>query len=86
MPDIFAHDANISAALDTRESITRSRNLRFGEADSYAMMATANTRTCYYRSGYDFALPLTTRVTFLELSSIPPNERKYFLTFKVSGA
>lgn len=48
------------------------------------MFAESNMRPCYFRYGYDIALPLRARAFFYNLRSIAPQDRKYFATFKVS--
>lgn len=49
------------------------------------MDASSNTRTCYYRSGYDFAVPLRHKWNLrTNYSSIAPWDREFFLTVKVS--
>lgn len=52
------------------------------------MEAASNIKTCYYRSGYDVSIPLPPRhEATLELASLPPDERRFFLTIQVmSGA
>lgn len=39
--------------------------------------------TCFYRSGYDFSLPLRPKVLFPKFASTPATNRRFFLTFKV---
>lgn len=39
--------------------------------------------TCYYRSGFDIAMPLRSKKTFPMLSAIAPWNREFFLTVKV---
>lgn len=60
------------------------RDLRTAVAESFAIDAASNARTCYYRSGYDFAVPLRHKWDFRNLTYVPPWEREYFLTVKVS--
>lgn len=50
------------------------------------MFAESNMRPCYFRYGYDIALPLRARAFFYSLRNTPPDKRKYFATFKVSRA
>ncbi|CAM9874817.1 unnamed protein product, partial [Laminaria digitata] len=52
--------------------------------DDKAMFAESNMRPCYFRYGYDIALPLRARAFFYNLRGIAPQDRKYFATFKVS--
>lgn len=52
-------------------------------ANSFAMEAASNMRTCYYRSGYDISLPLVPKKNFPGLADVLPGDRKYFLTIKV---
>lgn len=54
-------------------------------AESLAMDASSNMHTCYYRSGYDFAVPLRHKVGYSSMSHIAPWHREYFLTVKVRG-
>lgn len=54
-------------------------------AGSLAMDASSNMHTCYYRSGYDFAVPLRHKLEFSNIRQIAPWHRKYFLTVKVTG-
>lgn len=42
-------------------------------------------RPCYFRYGYDIALPLQARVLFHSLRQVPSHHRKYLATFKVWG-
>lgn len=48
------------------------------------MEASSSQHTCYYRSGYDISFGIYPGVVFPELQAIPPDHRRYFLTFKVS--
>ncbi|CAM9492023.1 unnamed protein product [Laminaria digitata] len=48
------------------------------------MFAESNMRPCYFRYGYDIAIPLLAKSTFNTLRSIAPQDRKYFATFKGS--
>lgn len=50
------------------------------------MFAQSNMRPCYFRYGYDIALPLRARKLYPRLRDIAPLDRKYFATFKASGA
>lgn len=52
-------------------------------SDSYAMEGAANMPTCYYRSGFDIAVPLRSKKTFPLLSGVAPWNREFFLTVKV---
>eukprot|EP00904_Undaria_pinnatifida_P003028 jgi/Undpi1/12726/HiC_scaffold_6.g02394.m1 len=52
--------------------------------DDKAMFAESNMRPCYFRYGYDIALPLRARAFFYSLRNTPPDKRKYFATFKGS--
>ncbi len=49
-----------------------------------AMFAQSNMRPCYFRYGYDIAVPLRARKLYPRLKDIPPLDRKYFATFKAS--
>ena len=53
-------------------------------AQSFAMDASSNMRSCFYRSGYDFAVPLRHQVGFGNITHVAPWHREYFLTVKVS--
>ncbi|CAN0315169.1 unnamed protein product [Pylaiella littoralis] len=53
-------------------------------ADSYAMEAASNLRTCFYRAGYDISVPLSPKHVFPALAAIPPSDRQFFLTTKGS--
>ena len=53
--------------------------------DHRAMFAEANMRPCYFRYGYDIAIPLLAKSTFQNLRDTAPQDRKYFATFKVSS-
>ena len=48
------------------------------------MFAESNMRPCYFRYGYDIALPLRAKAFFYNLRGTAPQDRKYFATFKVS--
>ncbi|CAM9463743.1 unnamed protein product [Laminaria digitata] len=50
--------------------------------DHRAMFAEANMRPCYFRYGYDIAIPLLAQVIFDDMTGIAPQDRKYFATFK----
>eukprot|EP00904_Undaria_pinnatifida_P007033 jgi/Undpi1/345/HiC_scaffold_1.g00341.m1 len=50
--------------------------------ESFAMEAACNMHTCFYRTGYDIALPLAPRKVFDYLTGIAPLDREHFLTFK----
>ncbi|CAM9861341.1 unnamed protein product [Ectocarpus sp. 12 AP-2014] len=52
--------------------------------DVKAMFVQSNMRPCYYRHGYDVAVPLRARKLFHSLRKIAPRDRKYFATFKAS--
>lgn len=52
--------------------------------DVKAMFAQSNMRPCYYRHGYDVAVPLRARKLFHSLRKIAPRDRKYSATFKAS--
>lgn len=56
----------------------------YSSLDVEAMFAEANMLPCYYRQGYDIALPLPPRKKFLDIKSTPSLRRKYFATFKVN--
>lgn len=49
------------------------------------MDASSNMRSCFYRSGYDFAVPLRHQVGFGNVTHVAPWHREYFLTVKVRG-
>lgn len=57
--------------------------MRPAVAASVAMDASSNMRSCYYRSGYDFAVPLRHKFEFGHLTHVAPWHREYFLTVKV---
>lgn len=59
------------------------RDSRLAVVDSFAMEAASNMHTCFYRTGYDIAMPLAPKKVFHHLAEITPLEREYFLTFKV---
>lgn len=67
-----------------KPSHVKRRDQRPSYSGSYAMEAASTQHTCYYRSGYDISVGLWPKVTFHELQSIPPDHRRYFLTFRVS--
>lgn len=69
-------DAHVTARF-------RRRDTRHNVAKSFAMEAASNTKTCFYRSGYDMSVPLTAKHPHTELASVPPLERKFFLTIQV---
>lgn len=48
-----------------------------------AMDAASNIRSCVYRSGFDFAVPLRHQHGFSNLTHVAPWHREYFLTMKV---
>ena len=48
------------------------------------MFAEGNMRPCYFRFGYDVAVPLPTWKRFYTFRNIAPQDRKYFATFKAS--
>ncbi len=50
-----------------------------------AMFAQSNMRPCYFRHGFDIAVPLRARRLFSGLRNIAPLDRKYFATFKASS-
>lgn len=52
--------------------------------DDRAMFAEANMRPCYFRYGYDIAIPLPAKTVFHSMRDTAPQDRKYFATFKVS--
>lgn len=52
-------------------------------AESFAMDASSNMRSCFYRSGYDFAVPLRHQVGFGNITHVAPWHREFFLTVKV---
>ncbi|CAN0320203.1 unnamed protein product, partial [Pylaiella littoralis] len=62
----------------------RGRNLRHEVADSYAMEAASNMKTCFYRTGYDISVPLAPRNVYPSLAAIPSWDRQFFLTTKGS--
>eukprot|EP00752_Nemacystus_decipiens_P008218 g7348.t1 len=49
-----------------------------------AMFAEGNMRPCYFRYGYDIAVPLPAGSWFATLRDTAPQDRKYFATFKGS--
>ncbi|CAM9951998.1 unnamed protein product, partial [Ectocarpus fasciculatus] len=51
-------------------------------AGSAAMDASSNMRSCFYRTGYDFAVPLRHQWGFGNLTYVAPWHRDYFLTVK----
>ena len=51
--------------------------------DHRAMFAEANMRSCYFRYGYDIAIPLPATSAFHTISPTAPRDREYFATFKV---
>lgn len=53
--------------------------------DVKAMFMQSNMRPCYYRHGYDIAVPLRARKLFHRLRKIAPRDREYFATFKASS-
>lgn len=60
------------------------RDRRHAVSSSYAMDAASNMRSCYYRSGFDFAVPLRHKWDFMSnFSSLAPWEREFFVTVKV---
>lgn len=63
---------------------TKPRDNRPGYSGSYAMEAATSQHSCYYRSGYDISVGHYPKVVFHELQSTPPEDRRYFLTFRVS--
>ncbi|CAM9403601.1 unnamed protein product [Scytosiphon promiscuus] len=58
------------------------RNKRSTVAGSMAMDAASNIRSCIYRSGFDFAVPLRHQQGFSNLTHVAPWHREYFLTMK----
>ncbi|CAM9123001.1 unnamed protein product [Ectocarpus sp. 6 AP-2014] len=50
--------------------------------DGKAMFLQSNMRPCYYRHGYDIAMPLPARRLVERLREVAPQDRKYFATFK----
>eukprot|EP00752_Nemacystus_decipiens_P012934 g11447.t2 len=60
------------------------RNHRPAIADSYAMEASSNMHTCFYRMGYDISISLAPEHSFHDLDRIDPWDRKFFLTTKGS--
>ncbi|CAM9308820.1 unnamed protein product [Pylaiella littoralis] len=58
----------------------RTRDKKKAVAESSAMDASSNMRSCYYRSGYDFAVPLRHKRGFSNITDVAPWHRKYFLT------
>ena len=62
------------------------RDTRPSYSNSYAMEAATSQHTCYYRSGYDISIGHFPKVVFPGLEATPPNDRKYFLTFRVGFA
>ena len=61
------------------------RDTRPSYSNSYAMEAATSQHTCYYRSGYDISIGHFPKVVFPVLEATPPNDRKYFLTFRVGA-
>ncbi len=59
------------------------REYRRKVAQSYAMDAASNMHSCFYRSGYDFSLPLAPMKHLNSLAEIAPSKRAFFLTTKV---
>lgn len=53
--------------------------------DVKAMFAQSNMRPCYFRYGYDIAVPLQAHKLFHGLRKLAPQNRKYFATFKARG-
>lgn len=47
------------------------------------MDASSNMRSCFYRTGYDFAVPLRHQWGFGNFTDLAPWHRDYFLTVKV---
>lgn len=47
------------------------------------MFASSNMRPCFFRYGYDIAVPLRADKLIDGLRDTPPLGRKYFATFKV---
>eukprot|EP00903_Cladosiphon_okamuranus_P018061 g16622.t1 len=60
----------------------QSRDKRRSYSGSYAIEAATSQHTCYYRTGYDISIGHCPKVTFHELQPVPPDQRRYFLTFK----
>ncbi|CBJ32606.1 Glycosyltransferase, family GT47 [Ectocarpus siliculosus] len=60
----------------------RARDKKPWIAGSAAMDASSNMRSCFYRSGYDFAVPLRHQRGFGNLTDLAPWHRDYFLTMK----
>lgn len=52
--------------------------------DNKAMFAEASMRPCYFRYGYDIAIPLPVKKVFHKPRDAASQDRKYFATFKVS--
>lgn len=48
------------------------------------MEAATSQHTCYYRSGFDISVGHFPQVVFHGLQSVAPENRHYFLTFRVS--
>jgi hypothetical protein len=49
---------------------------------SKAMFAESHALSCFHRAGYDISLPLQPKAVYPEYRKVPPNARKYFLTYK----
>ncbi|CAM9869706.1 unnamed protein product [Ectocarpus fasciculatus] len=52
--------------------------------DGKAMFVQTNMRPCYYRHGYDIAMPLPVRRPVERVREVAPWDRQYFATFKAS--
>lgn len=48
------------------------------------MFAQSNMRPCYFRHGFDIAVPIRAWTLLSGLRKIAPRDRKYFATFKAS--
>lgn len=47
------------------------------------MEVATSQHSCYYRTGYDISIGHFPKVVFDELQSAAPENRRYFLTFRV---
>ncbi|CAM9982432.1 unnamed protein product, partial [Pylaiella littoralis] len=71
-------DGQNHVLLDFNDRGRESRRSLLGKA----MFAQSNMRPCYFRHGYDIAVPLQAQKLFYGLRKFPPQDRKYFATFK----
>ncbi|CAN0075141.1 unnamed protein product, partial [Ectocarpus sp. 4 AP-2014] len=66
------------ALLDLNDESRAARRSLNGKA----MFLQSNMRPCYYRHGYDIAMPLPARRPVERLREVAPRDRTYFATFK----